>query len=100
MSRSLTWLSAGAAVLVLTIALGMGPSPLPAAPPPIRLDGEITVPESPQTSLVVVPPPVIRLPAEPSEEPITTTSLAGGSPSDLDDGPSDSPDSSADSVDD
>jgi len=96
MRRGLTWMTTALATAALAVAFGFRPPPLPAAPAPIRLDGEI-VTGPPPPSLVIMPPPTIWLgeTIDPSETESVDTSddLDSGN---LDDTSADTPDDSPD----
>lgn len=77
-------------VTALATALVASPDPAPAAPAPIRLEGEFATSPSVEetTPLVVVPPPTFLIGSE-------DTTPDGPAPDDTPD-PDDSPDASAD----
>lgn len=59
-------------VVALAAVLSFAPNQVPAAPPPVRLDGEIVQSESSNTELVVVPFPSVEL-GRPATEVTPTT---------------------------
>jgi hypothetical protein len=59
-------------VVAIAAVLSFAPNQVPAAPPPVRLDGEIVQSESTNTELVVVPFPSVEL-GRPATEVTPTT---------------------------
>lgn len=80
MRRSLAWITATLTLVAVAGVVALRPVPLPAAPPPIRLEGEVVVSGPLDGSLQVVPPGTLwlgedRSPGAPPVDSTTVTSF-------------------------
>lgn len=74
MTRGLRWIvTALVGVVALAGAASFAPDAVPAAPPPLRLEGDVVVTDTSQSELVVVPSPSVDL--DDTAPVVTTTTV-------------------------
>jgi len=98
MTKRLRWIvTALVGLVALAGAASFAPDGVPAAPPPVRLEGDLVVTDPSQSELVVVPSPSVDLDDRAPISTTTTTASQDDSGA-FDDGPdsASSPDQSGD----